>query len=196
MNVPAFHRALVARVDAFERAVRARRAADVACRAGCSACCRTQLTVCDVEAALVREGIAALDAASRARIAARGAAPDPDRCAFLEDDGRCAIYEVRPLVCRTHGLPLRYPDGMIPAEAVLARAAGDPVTWCPLNFTARGPAAQDVLDAARLDAMLAVSNRAAGGDPERRTALAALARQAGTSVANAGPDGRDGHDER
>ncbi len=177
-GVPEAHRALVRKVDAFERDVRSRRASDMACRSGCSACCRVQLTVCDVEAALVREGLAMLDADARTRLDARldaeGAA-----CVFLEGDGRCAVYASRPLVCRTQGLPLRYPTGTLPVEATLARGrgTGEPITWCPLNFTQASPGADDVLDAARVDAMLALSNREAGGHPERRTALADLARE-------------------
>lgn len=32
-------------------------------------------------------------------------------CPMLDDDGRCAIYEDRPLVCRLIGLPLRTAEG-------------------------------------------------------------------------------------
>ena len=179
-EVPTAHRALVAKIDAFDRTVRARRSADMMCRPGCSACCGAQLTVSDVEAALLREGTASLDDASVARLGARVAvlaAASP--CMFLEADGRCAVYASRPLVCRTQGLPLRYPEGVIPAQAVFSRirATDDAVTWCPLNFTARAPSAEDVIDAERVDTMLALSNRDAGGDPERRTALADLARE-------------------
>lgn len=184
----AAHRALVARVDAFERGVRARRAVDMACRAGCSACCHAQLTVCDVEAELVRESLRGLDEPARARLAERVAAmperAERDPCALLESDGRCAIYEGRPLVCRTQGLPLRYPEGVVPIESVLARArgTGDPLTWCPLNFERAAPRPDDVLDAERVDAMLALSNRehaarTDGADADRRTALVDLARE-------------------
>ncbi len=137
--------------------------------------------MCDVEAALLREGAAALDDAARERLSARLEALAPGApCVFLEDDGRCAVYASRPLVCRTQGLPLRYPDGLVPVEAIFSRArgGGGAITWCPLNFTERAPSSEDVLDAARVDTMLALSNREAGGDAERRTALADLAREA------------------
>ncbi|MBC8379143.1 MAG: YkgJ family cysteine cluster protein [Planctomycetes bacterium] len=29
-------------------------------------------------------------------------------CRFLDTDGHCQIYPFRPLICRTHGLPLVY----------------------------------------------------------------------------------------
>ncbi len=37
----------------------------------------------------------------------------PGACAFLDSDGACRVYEQRPYVCRTQGLPLRWlePDG-------------------------------------------------------------------------------------
>ncbi len=41
-------------------------------------------------------------------------------------DDRCAVYESRPLICRTQGLPL-----LIEAEDGEAE-----VDFCPLNFTA------------------------------------------------------------
>jgi len=31
-------------------------------------------------------------------------------CAFLDEQGACRIYDVRPYVCRTQGLPLRWLD--------------------------------------------------------------------------------------
>ncbi len=62
-----------------------------------------------------------------------------------------------------------------------ARDKGDALTWCPLNFEERAPRPEDVLDAARLDVMLALSNREhtarTGSDPERRTSLLDLARE-------------------
>jgi len=30
-------------------------------------------------------------------------------CVFLDQEGACKIYPYRPLICRTHGLPLLYP---------------------------------------------------------------------------------------
>jgi hypothetical protein len=179
--VPPAHRALAAKIDAFDATVRARRAADMQCRLGCSACCGSQLTVCDVEAALLRQGVEALDETAHDRLRVRLEALAPGApCVFLDDGGRCAVYASRPMVCRTQGLPLRYPEGLIPAEAVFSRARGksDALTWCPLNFTEQPPRAEDVLDAERVDTMVALSNREAGGDPERRTALADLAREA------------------
>lgn len=98
---------------------------------------------------------------------------DDVRCVMLGDDGRCAVYAARPLVCRSQGLPLAYPNDVVPIEAVRARAGDKALVWCPLNFTARPPTGPDLLDAGRLDEALALLNRAfvGEGDPLLRIDL-------------------------
>ena len=99
------YRALVAKVDVFTEAVANRRADDLRCSAGCSACCHAWLTVSAVEADELRAALAALPVAERAAIRARGerelareaADDDEPRCALLDDDGRCGSYAARPL---------------------------------------------------------------------------------------------------
>jgi hypothetical protein len=86
----------------------------VACRAGCDHCCYQTVGVTAVEALAIHHYLrATLPAADLAAIAARvrnarsraeGLSSverfSPDHpCAFLED-GRCSIYEARPLSCR------------------------------------------------------------------------------------------------
>lgn len=182
--------ALVAKVEGFTSAAFERRRGDMACRSGCDACCHTWLTVSGVEAEAVRAGVRALTAEARARLAERGrrelareqAGEAAPRCAMLADDGRCDVYEARPLVCRTQGHALRYPSGFVPAEAVRSRSAAGEVTHCPLNFTGRAPDAADVLDAERVDQLLALVNHrhalARGTDPGQRTELSVLAAEA------------------
>jgi len=158
--------ALVAKVDAFVARVEARHAADLRCGPGCATCCHARLTVTSVEADAIRAWLAAEPAAARAAIATAAAAAPPERCAALDADDRCRIYPVRPLVCRSHGIPIRLRQGGLPV-----------VTSCALNFTARGPAAADadcVLDQELVSTTLGVIDRAAGGEPTARVDLAAL----------------------
>lgn len=171
------YRALRDKIDAFADGVGTRRAADLSCRAGCAACCHVPapLEVSAVESASIARHLAELPAAERAALRRRAAlardaqdaaqdapaeaAPSP--CVMLRDDDTCAIYAARPLVCRTQGLPLRYPEDTIPIAAIMARlpAARGALTWCPLNFTAQPPGAADALDAERADALLALVNQ-------------------------------------
>lgn len=72
------------------------------CRTGCTACCRDDITVFTVEAALIRRHFSEFIARDQ---------PHPEgKCAFLSAAGACRIYPHRPYVCRTQGLPLRFFD--------------------------------------------------------------------------------------
>lgn len=148
----------IAQVDKLLVRLTARYASHLTCRAGCSGCCHHHLSVFSVEAAHVRRAVAALPAETRARVAqqarlvnAREAAGAAVACPLLVDD-RCSIYEARPLICRTQGLPL----------LIAAEDGAQEVDFCPLNFVA--PGAVDDLDEdnlAPLDALnwqLAVIN--------------------------------------
>lgn len=186
------YRALRRRVDEHEAAAVAR-GADLRCGAGCEACCHVSLSVSPLEAAELEAALRALDDVAFAELVGRleesvnsdrsrvddGSAHGDDdhdddlRCVMLGDDGRCAVYAARPLVCRSQGLPLAYPSDLVPIEAVRARAGDKALVWCPLNFTTRPPTGPDLLDAGRLDEALALLNRAfvADGDPLRRIDL-------------------------
>lgn len=162
------YRALVEKVDGFVASTTSRRSASLRCGRGCEACCHAWLSVGPVEADAVRAGLASLPEPARARVRARGLrerererAPGEGeaRCALLEEDGSCAIYAQRPLVCRSQGQALRYPEGFVPEAALRMRVAGGAVTWCPLNYTDAEPRAEDVLDAERVDQILAVVTR-------------------------------------
>ena len=87
-------------VDRRAAALAAKHAAKMACARGCSGCCVDGLTVFEVEAERIRRGAAALLASADPH--------PPGRCAFLGTEGECRIYALRPYVCRTQGLPLRW----------------------------------------------------------------------------------------
>jgi uncharacterized protein len=135
---------LVKQTDALADALSARYARHLVCRAGCGGCCQHHLSVFPVEAAHVKAAVAALPDELRAHIEQqayavneREAQGQPVACPLLVDE-RCAIYESRPLICRTQGLPL-----LLEAED-----GGHEVAFCPLNFTA--PDAVDDLEEQQL----------------------------------------------
>lgn len=175
------YEALLAKVETFVAATSARRRADLRCQKGCEACCHVSLSVGPVEADAVRAGLRLLPAEVRERVRRRGERDDMNReprCVFLDDDGSCAIYEQRPLVCRSQGQALRYPAGFVPEEAIRMRTRAGDVTWCPLNYTEAEPRGEDVLDAERVDQILALVTRRHVSSPEdalSRTSLRELA---------------------
>lgn len=75
-------------------------ASRLACRAGCADCCTDGLTVFSLEAEVIRR--------HHADLLEHGRPHEPGACAFLDGEGNCRIYEHRPYVCRTQGLPLRW----------------------------------------------------------------------------------------
>lgn len=88
-------------VDLAVRRLLARGAWQPQCGLGCRHCCVDGLTVFEVEAELIQRRFEPL---------LRGLPHPEGACAFLDDAGACRIYEHRPYVCRTQGLPLRWID--------------------------------------------------------------------------------------
>lgn len=156
------------RVDDHFAAAQGRSPGQMQCSAGCSRCCHQRFGVFEVEAHRVRTALARLaqtDPARRERV--RRQADDPavmHHCALLVDE-RCAVYDERPLICRTHGLPTRVQD-----------EHGDSLQGCPLNFTDEDPPAASVLALAAVNAPLSLMARMWDGHGSR-VALDALARE-------------------
>jgi hypothetical protein len=72
------------------------------CHAGCRSCCVDNITVFEIEARRIRQ---------RHEQLLHYGKPFPEgACAFLNEADNCRIYEHRPYVCRTQGLPLRWID--------------------------------------------------------------------------------------
>jgi Fe-S-cluster containining protein len=138
------YRELVSRVDALCRRIEDDFREHLACRKGCSDCCR-HLSLSRVEAAALGHALSAQPPARIAHIRERAQGAGPDGPCPLLDDGICLLYEARPLICRTHGLPV-----------MVKREGERQVDFCPENF--RGLAslpAQAVIDLETLNATLA-----------------------------------------
>ena len=163
---------LRARVDAHFAAAVRETPASFRCGPGCDRCCHQRFGVFAVEAAPIRGALGELgrrDPALRRRV--RAQADDPayaDRCALLVD-GRCAVYDARPIICRTHGLPLAVPvDPDVPAGP-------HRVDHCPKNFTDAPPPRAALLRLAAVnDPLCVLAELRDPGAP--RVELAALAR--------------------
>jgi Fe-S-cluster containining protein len=106
-------------VDARGAEILAALPAPLTCRLGCADCCVDDLTVFSIEADLIRHHHAEFLAAAEPH--------PPGACVFLGPDGGCRIYQQRPYVCRTQGLPLRWLAEDEAGEVVEMRDI------CPLN---------------------------------------------------------------
>lgn len=113
--------------------------------------------VLEVEADRIRGALARMDPALRERVRAQGRDETSTACALLVD-GSCSVYDERPIICRSHGLPIRV-DGATDV--------------CPLNFVGIEAPAASVLVLDAVNAPLAIIGEMWGGPRIPLTSLAA-----------------------
>lgn len=145
------YRSILDRADQHFATVMETQPQNLRCGAGCSLCCYGLFEIGSGDVPVIAEGLAQLHPSRRKMIIRRAleiveksehpnlreCSPAEkeaffDRtqatpCPNLDEQGLCMMYEHRPLVCRTFGLPLR--EGR--------KYLGD---VCELNFTASTPA--------------------------------------------------------
>jgi Fe-S-cluster containining protein len=112
------YRGLREEVDRISARLEAIHGSQILCRQGCCDCCRN-LTVWPVEFFSIVEEMKATGEAK----------PEFDMdapCGFLKG-GLCQIYPFRPLICRTHGLPIAFENND-------AEPPEMSVSFCPKNF--------------------------------------------------------------
>lgn len=114
---------LVGKIDSLCNGVMTQCADSISCRKGCDSCCR-HFSVFWVEAVNLARYVAALPQKQAALLRKKaGELAGQDACPLLFD-GACSLYAARPIICRTHGLP------------ILTRSeTTQSVDFCPKNFT-------------------------------------------------------------
>jgi Fe-S-cluster containining protein len=136
------YRKILERADAHFASVMGSQPQNLQCGAGCSLCCYGLFEIGSGDVPVIAEGLEKMHPARRKKVIQRAleieqinlreVSPEEkeayfDRtqstpCPNLDENGLCMMYEHRPLVCRTFGLPLR--EGR--------KYVGD---VCELNFT-------------------------------------------------------------
>lgn len=116
------YRLLVHKVDQFCQQTMTKYAGNITCSPGCDDCCR-HLSLFPVEAFAVASALQEASAPERAILRRRASETDLQGTCPLLLNKKCSLYDARPLICRTHGLPL-----------VTAIEGSRRVDCCPLNF--------------------------------------------------------------
>ncbi len=148
------YRQLLAKLDQKFTEIQQRNLSKMKCGQGCHSCCVPNLTTFEIERENLNELIQSIPGLEKKLrdLEAR----DPflgKRCRFLESDGNCAVYEARPLVCRSHGAPLfsKRDDGASLRDV------------CPLNFedikNLSDLASDDFINLDLLNTLLAAINK-------------------------------------
>jgi len=117
------------------------------CTKGCSSCCKA-FTLFPVEAVALG---AALESLPTERATAIRRYVDEhcngEKCPLLEDD-QCLLYDDRPVICRTHGLPILYVEN-----------GEQRVDCCPINLVqCKSLPGAAVIDLERLNTLLVSVN--------------------------------------
>ncbi len=146
-NVLDNYHQLLARVDGLCAGIQDALAEQITCSEGCSDCC-TSITVFPVEAAALKQALAGQTEEQQTAIRdhVREHATG-ERCPLLSDR-RCLLYRARPIICRTHGLPILFTEG-----------DAQRLDCCPLNLTNRESlSGSSIIDLDRLNSVLVAVN--------------------------------------
>lgn len=136
----------MAKVDDLCSRILSEMGAFITCREGCSHCCR-HISLFPVEALSIALALRQSQPEKSSHIRELAAAATMDKCPLL-DNGRCLLYEARPIICRTHGLPL-----------LTIRKGEGVLDFCPLNFNGVSTFPSNaILDLDLLNATLAAVN--------------------------------------
>lgn len=135
--------------------IHTKHASQMECKKGCSKCCQTDISVFEIESERITEWFQLQHPEEQDRLKALWKTPHQQSyCTFLYND-QCTIYEARPLICRTQGLPL-----FVATENVL--------DYCPLNFKNGDPPKEDWLNLERMNTLLSFAASNAGLDKRIR----------------------------
>jgi len=115
------YRNFVAKIDARCGRIVSEMGDSIACRDGCDHCCR-HISLFPVEALAVALALQKSPPEKSTRIRELAASATMEKCPLLENGG-CLLYEARPIICRTHGLPL-----------LISREGDKVLDFCPRNF--------------------------------------------------------------
>lgn len=136
------------------------------CAMGCSQCCRVSLSVFPVEAQLIFSWWMDLTSDERSRYQQiwkskkeheKDVKEASVECFFLVEE-KCSIYDVRPVICRSQGLPLKVAEFSAGSSESVEKYE---LSLCELNFKEEShlPVPGEWLDLERLNTLLAMAQR-------------------------------------
>ncbi len=134
MSVLDNYNVLLKKTDEKSKEITTRYQEKIRCGKGCHSCCMPGLTVNGLERENIRQYLNAHPALAEKTEANAQANPHKgQRCSFLDAEGACLVYEARPIVCRSHGVPLK--TALDPNAAVHISSTEMQLSVCSLNFS-------------------------------------------------------------
>ncbi|MBN2804847.1 MAG: YkgJ family cysteine cluster protein [Deltaproteobacteria bacterium] len=161
------------RTDRFFESVAARYNDQVLCTAGCSACCESGISIVIIEAVAMGKELGISEDRIQLQAGQASIIGEGSKCSFLDEKGYCKVYVARPLICRTHGMPL-------------LNIEDETVNVCELNFKDIEPHRSTILNTENLNAALFAVNleycTKNGLNPRARVSIDRVAQLSGISV--------------
>jgi len=116
---------LLAKVNEFCSGIIKKYGKEIKCSLGCIDCCQQNLSLFPVEFFFLQQGFKLLPPREKTLIQNRivNYVPEKSSCILLEK-GICLLYEYRPIICRTQGLPL-----LVTENEIIKKDC------CPKNFS-------------------------------------------------------------
>lgn len=115
---------LIAKVDQKFAEISSRYPRSLKCGRSCHSCCIPELSVFKVEKDYISKYISKTDnLRDKLQTLEKQDTYEGKRCKFLDEDGACAVYQARPIICRSHGAPIQ-----------VAQEPKVKYDVCPLNF--------------------------------------------------------------
>lgn len=136
---------------------------NMACHNGCAYCCHTNISIFASEAREIERWFQSLPSQTQKNLRLQWNTSTPNGpdaagivhppCPFLHS-GSCTIYEARPTICRSQGLPL-----LVRETSPKTKETTLQVTCCPKNFLKEDslPPQAEWLNLDRLNALLSIA---------------------------------------
>ena len=144
-------------IDSFSEKITKEYSSQINCKSGCDQCCHVALSVFSIEADYIVEYVDSLSKDERVALKELWQTQPEDGknlmgesvrpCSFLYD-GKCSVYEARPVICRTQGLPMiRKEEDQMELDV------------CSLNFLTEAPTVEMSFDLNRLNMLLSLAQK-------------------------------------
>ncbi|MFK8136895.1 MAG: YkgJ family cysteine cluster protein [Bdellovibrionales bacterium] len=101
------YKQLLQKVDEHFRTVSEKYPNDFQCRSGCHSCCVPKLSVSRIEREYIKNSLSKSQLDEIEVLSDENPFNDT-RCSLLKANGECSIYESRPIICRSHGAPIKF----------------------------------------------------------------------------------------
>lgn len=175
---------LYLKIEKFESDISAETKKLSQCQKGCSRCCYVDLSVFQLEADNIKSWFLSLSDEQKFNLREKWLSPlrktinfhgeEVSSCPFLHHEA-CTIYEVRPLICRTQGLALKF---KLESEEL--------IDICPLNDEMLNLiSSKEVLNLDLLNLILSQLEKVeSGGQLRDRVKLNALRSSLANSISN------------